>query len=241
MLKPCREQSKNLRGGKKRSRIVVVGGTAPWQTRSMISVVIPTLDAEAVLPDTLSALISATVDGLVREVIVADGGSKDRTCAIADAAGAEVVSSSPGRASQLIAGAARAKHPWLMFLYPQTVLDPGWEREASLFMERVDTGRTKLAAAAFCFALDYEGLAPRCIEGLARLRCLALRLPYGDQGLLIPRRLYEQVGGYRERVREDVDLARRVGSGNIRMLRSRAVKSTQHYSPERQLRQAITP
>jgi glycosyltransferase involved in cell wall biosynthesis len=208
--------------------------------KAMISVVIPTLDAEAVLPDTLSALISATVDGLVREVIVADGGSKDKTCAIADAAGADVVTSSKGRAVQLIAGAARAKHPWLMFLYPGTVLDAGWEREASLFMERVDSGRTKLAAAAFCFALDDEGLAPRCIEGLARLRCLALRLPYGDQGLLIPRRLYEQVGGYRERVREDVDLARRVGSGNIRMLRSRAVKSTHRLSPEQQLRQAFT-
>jgi hypothetical protein len=66
-------------------------------------------------------------------------------------------------------------------------------------------------------------------------------LPYGDQGLLIPRRLYEQVGGYRERVREDVDLARRVGSGNIRMLRSRAVKCTYRRSTEQQLHQAVTP
>ncbi len=179
----------------------------------MISVVIPTLNAEANLPDTLSALIPATVDGLVREVIIVDAGSSDSTREIADAAGAEVVATSPSRGGQLMAGAARAKHPWLLFLHADTVLDVGWEREASHFMERVDTGRAKPAAAAFRFALDDEGLAPRFLEGLVGLRCALLRLPYGDQGLLVPRRLYDKVGGYRELpVMEDLDLVRRLGS-----------------------------
>jgi rSAM/selenodomain-associated transferase 2 len=206
----------------------------------MISVVIPTLNAEKSLPDTLSALIPATVDGLVREVVVVDAGSSDSTRDIADAAGAEVVVASPSRGGQLIAGAARAKHPWLLFLHADSVLDTGWEREASHFMERVDTGRTRPAAAAFRFALDDEGLAPRCLEGLVGLRCALLRLPYGDQGLLIPRRLYEKVGGYRELpVMEDLDLVRRLGSGAVKILRTRAVTSAQRYRREGYFRRAL--
>ena len=61
----------------------------------MISVVIPALNAEASLPDTLSALIPATVEGIVREVILVDGGSDDHTREIADAAGADVLVAEP--------------------------------------------------------------------------------------------------------------------------------------------------
>lgn len=204
----------------------------------MISVVIPALNAEAHLPASLSALIPATVEGVVREVIVVDGGSKDRTCELADAAGAEVLAASPSRGGQLIAGAARAKHPWLLFLHADTVLDPGWEREASQFMERVDTGRAKPTAAAFRFALDDEGVAPRCLESLVRLRCATLRLPYGDQGLLVQRRLYDKAGGYRDLpVFEDLDLVRRLGG--VRMLRARAVTSAQRYRRDGYLRRAF--
>ncbi|HEX9882145.1 MAG TPA: TIGR04283 family arsenosugar biosynthesis glycosyltransferase [Hyphomicrobium sp.] len=206
----------------------------------MISVVIPTLNAEASLPDTLSALIPAAVDGLVREVIIVDAGSADSTREIADAAGAEVLVASPSRGAQLAAGAARAKHHWLLFLHADTVLDVGWEREVSHFMERVDDGRAKPAAAAFRFALDDEGLAPRFLEVLVGLRCGLLRLPYGDQGLLIPRHLYDRVGGYREiPLMEDLDLVRRLGSRAVKMLRARAVTSAQRYRREGYLRRVL--
>jgi len=206
----------------------------------MISVVIPALNAQAFLPDTLSALIPATVEGLVREVILVDGGSTDQTRELADAAGAEVLSARPSRGGQLAAGAARAKHPWLLFLHADTVLDPGWEREAGHFMEKVDAGRLEPAAAAFRFALDDEGMAPRCLEGLVRLRCSLLRLPYGDQGLLVPRRLYDKVGGYRELpVMEDLDFVRRLGTRRIRLLRSRALTSAQRYRQDGYMKRAF--
>lgn len=206
----------------------------------MISVVIPALNAEMALPATLAALIPATLEGLVREVILVDGGSTDRTCDVADAAGAEVLSARPSRGGQLMAGAARAKHPWLLFLHADTVLEPGWEREALHFMDKVDAGRIRLAAAAFRFTLDDEGLAPRFLESLVQLRCAILRLPYGDQGLLIPRRLYEMIGGYRELpLMEDVDFVRRLGWGRIRLLRSRAVTSAQRYRQDGYIRRAF--
>src|SRR6478672_5985963 len=113
--------------------------------RPMITVVIPTLNAETTLGPTLASLVSAAVDGLVRVVIVVDGGSTDRTTEIVDHAGANLLISDKGRGQQLAAGAAQARFPWLLFLHADTALEPGWEREASLFMQRIDMGERPLA------------------------------------------------------------------------------------------------
>jgi glycosyltransferase involved in cell wall biosynthesis len=218
----------------------VVAGSASVAEKRMISVVIPTLDAEATIPDTLSALIPASLDGLVREVIVVDAGSKDHTREIADWAGAEVIETGPGRGIQLKAGAAAARQPWILFLSADVVLDHGWEREASHFMERVDKDSSRQAAAAFRFALDDDGAAPRLLEALARLQFAGLRLPYGEQGLLIPRLLYDDVGGHRELASmEDVDIARRLGRRRMKLLRARAVSSARGYREDGYLRRML--
>lgn len=196
----------------------------------MITVIVPTLNAESGLAATLSALVSATVEGLVREVIIVDGGSTDRTLAIADQAGARVVASSQGRGAQLRAGAEAARMPWLLFLHADTVLEPGWERDVGAFMERVESGARPESAATFRFALDDIGLKPRIVEAGVALRCALLGLPYGDQGLLVPRRLYSAVGGFRALpLMEDVDLVRRLGRARLVVLRSRAVTSAVRY------------
>lgn len=196
----------------------------------MISVIIPTLNAEDRLASTLAALVPAAVDGLVREAIVADGGSTDRTLDIADDAGAEIVGCESGRGVQLMKGAEMARFPWLLFLHADTALEPGWHAEVATYIERIEAGLRPPSAAAFRFALDDEGLAPRLIEAGVSLRCALLRLPYGDQGLLIPAWLYHQVGGYRPMpLMEDVDLVRRLGRRHVVMLRSRAVTSAIRY------------
>jgi hypothetical protein len=171
----------------------------------MISVVVPTLNSEAGLPATLASLVTAAVDGLVREVIIVDGGSSDGTAAIA----------------------------WLLFLHADTALEDGWEREAIAFMTRIDAEERALGAAAFRFALDDQGARPRLLERLVALRCAMLRLPYGDQGLLVPKRLYEALGGYRPLLlMEDLDLVRRLGRRRITMLRARAVTSAERFQRE---------
>jgi len=196
----------------------------------MISVVIPTLNAERVLGESLGALVPAVVDGLVKEVIIVDGGSTDETEKVVDIAGATFVRSEKGRGAQLAAGARAAKFSWLLFLHADTVLTPGWEREAAAFMERIDSGRRPASAAAFRFALDDNGIMPRLLETFVALRCAVFALPYGDQGLLLPAALYREVGGYQPLpLMEDVHLVRRLGRRRVTMLRAEAATSAERY------------
>lgn len=208
--------------------------------RLMISVVIPTLNAERHLARTLTALVPAAVDGLIREVIIADGGSADATAAIADAAGATFISAERGRGQQLRAGARAAKSRWLLFLHADTVLQPPWEEEAVRFIRALDQGDGPDSAGVFHFALDDSGVWPRLLEGAVHLRSRFLRLPYGDQGLLMPRRLYDAVGGFQPlALMEDVDMARRLGRRRITVLRANALTSSGRYRAEGYGRRAL--
>lgn len=207
----------------------------------MISVVIPALDAERHLTRTLAALVPAAVDGLVREVIVADGGSKDATLAIAEDAGAVVVRSPAGRGQQLAAGGRSARFPWLLFLHADTVLEPGWEQAALLHIEReAPLAAERQRAAAFTFALDDPSPAARFLAAMVGFRSRLLKLPFGDQGLLISRNLYDAVGGYDAiPIMEDVDLVRRLGRRRIEVLSAKAVTSSERYRTEGYLRRIV--
>lgn len=200
----------------------------------MITVVIPTLNAQAFLPRSFDSLIAATVRGLVKEVIVADGGSHDDTLTIADAAGAHAVNAGKERSAQLCAGALAARGDWLLFLHPETALESGWENEAESFMARVTLERPR--AATFRFALDDFEAKARRRETLAAWRWSLTGIAHGDQGLLIPRRTYHKLGGYRSVALEDVDLVRRIGRTRLSLLRSRAINA---QAPVKRRRSAL--
>jgi len=197
----------------------------------MISVVIPVLNAQHCLPRCFDSLIGATVRGLVKEVVVADGGSGDDTLTIADAAGCHVVRAGRNRAAQWVAGAGTARGDWLLFLLPDTALEAGWENEAESFMSSVTLERPP--AAAFRFALDDFEPGARRREAMVAWRTRLLALPYADQGLLLPRRLYQKLGGHRDVAMEDADLARRIGRSRLVQLRSRAINKLERAQPRR--------
>jgi rSAM/selenodomain-associated transferase 2 len=185
----------------------------------MLSIVIPALNAAATLGPCLAAL------GEADEIIVVDGGSTDDTAAVARSSGARLVQSPRGRGLQLAAGAAAAKGDWLLFLHADTLLAPGWREAADRHMAR-NPGK----AACFRFRLDAGERRARMVEAGVALRVRLLGLPYGDQGLLVSRRFYDELGGYRPlALMEDVDLVRRIGARRIERLGADAVTSATRW------------
>ncbi|MBS0125108.1 TIGR04283 family arsenosugar biosynthesis glycosyltransferase [Thetidibacter halocola] len=197
--------------------------------RAPISVVIPTLQAEASLPLCLASLGEGLAAGLIREVIVSDGGSTDGTRALAEAAGAEIVTGVPSRGGQLRRGAQAAQGAWLLVLHADTVLAEGWSEAALAALSRQ-------GAWYFRLRFDAGGLAPSVVAGWANLRARLFGLPYGDQGLLIDRATYDAAGGFADiPLMEDVALARAL-RGRLRRLEATAITSAAKYRRQGWLR-----
>jgi glycosyltransferase involved in cell wall biosynthesis len=180
----------------------------------MFSVVIATHDSERALVPTLAALVPGATAGLIREVIVADAGSRDDTAGVADVAGCRFVVSSQPLGARLAAAAGSARGTWLMFLTPGVVPEPTWIDETIRFVE--DAERSGAARAAV-FAARAGGL-------LGLLRRAVGALPRPAQGLLIPKLFYGELGGHRvDAADPETDLLRRVGRRRIATLRSAAL------------------
>lgn len=172
----------------------------------MFSVVIPTLNSSQALEALLTQLSSAADD-----IVITDGGSGDESLLMAVRGKSRIAIGGGGRGGQLARGAlwSKAQEPqdWLLFLHADSVLPEGWERAVKRHME--SNGEK---AAYFKFKLDDRGFWPRFVELTVALRCWALALPYGDQGMLIRKDLYGSIGGYPDwPLFEDVDIARKLG------------------------------
>lgn len=194
--------------------------------RAPLSVIIPTLNAAGELARALAALAPAAIGGLVREVIVVDGGSSDATREIAEAAGARVMMTAPGRGGQLAKGADAARGEWFLFLHADTVLASEWADETSALI-----AGDRRRAGVFTLAFDARGVAPRLVAAGAMIRTRLFGVPYGDQGLLVSRDHYYAAGGFRPMpLMEDVEFVDRLRRhGKIRVLKSRATTSARRY------------
>lgn len=169
--------------------------------------------------------------GLIRELIVSDGGSDDATVELAKAWGAEVITGAASRGGQLRRGCAAAQGRWLLVLHADSALEPGW---IGPVIAHLDCDR----AGWFKLAFEKGGTAGRIVARWANLRS-RFGLPYGDQGMLIPRGLYEQVGGYQDvPLMEDVALARAL-SGRLAMIDAVVSTSAVRYQTQGWVRRGL--
>jgi rSAM/selenodomain-associated transferase 2 len=169
----------------------------------VISVIIPTLDEEGLLPPLLAAIRQ---QGTAHEVIVVDGGSRDRTVELARSSGVRSLVSHSGRGAGMSIGAEASRGDVLFFLHADSALPPG----------ALDRITEVLASNANIiggnFRLVFDG-GTDFSRGLTRF-CAWIRLLgfyYGDSGIFVRRSVYQAIGGFRPiPVMEDWDFVRRL-------------------------------
>jgi len=153
----------------------------------MISVVIPAYNEERALPDTLAHVFSQPGD---YEVIVVDGGSTDGTRRIAgDYRDVQILQAPKGRASQMNAGAARARGEWLLFLHADTLLPEGG-------LSRIAELPEGVAAGGFRHRFSGRGFGLWFVSLVDNVRCTWSRIIFGDQAMFIRRSLFSRLGGF---------------------------------------------
>jgi rSAM/selenodomain-associated transferase 2 len=167
-----------------------------------LSIIIPVLNEAHSVGATLDAV--EEVRGRV-EVIVVDGGSRDRTIEILQRRNVTVIKSERGRGIQLHAGACAARGEALWFLHADTTVPPtAAEHIADALNEE------EVVGGNFRVRFDGERFAARFLTWLyPQLRKLGLL--YGDSGIFVRRETYQCIGGLKPfPIFEDLDLVRRL-------------------------------
>jgi len=163
-----------------------------------VTVVIPTVNEE----DRIAGAVESAFAAGAGEVIVADGGSVDRTGRFATGAGARVMLCEPMRARQMNQGAQVARNEVLIFLHADTRLPPGAARAVEeALLAGADFGGFRIAFAE-------PALKLRLAAALINLRTMLTRCPWGDQAQFVRRETFLRMGGFLEiPLMEDYDLA----------------------------------
>ena len=198
-----------------------------------ISIIIPTLNSETDLIETLGSLFEGIENNLIRELIISDGGSTDKTKFIANEVGAIIVEGSYGRGQQISKGVDKSQGDWILILHADTSLSLDWSVK---LLQKID----KNFAYHFKLKFKSKSFFARILEYWAQIRSKFLSLPYGDQGFLIHRDLLDTVGEFPKiPIMEDVALAGKL-KGKIKSLDMIAHTSAEKYHKNGWLRQSMT-
>jgi len=153
-----------------------------------VAVIIPALNEEARIRTTIESVLAAGAD----EVFVVDGGSSDRTAAVAAELATTIVLERPGRAAQQNAGAALATGDVLLFLHADCQLS-----EKSLVeLRRRCEHSAGFSAGCFRQRIDSAGFRYRITEAGNLWRVRLLRWAYGDQAIFMRADLFRKLGGF---------------------------------------------
>ena len=171
--------------------------------------IIPALDEEA----SIARVIRSCREAGPCEVVVVDGGSRDRTVEIARGEADAVIAAPRGRAAQMNAGAAVARGEVLLFLHADTLL-PGRSVPAvldALQDPEVIGGAFRVRLAASPGAGRYVRATLGVTGRMIGARAAVSRSYSGDQAIFARAEAFRAVGGFPEiPLMEDVELSRRM-------------------------------
>lgn len=192
-----------------------------------ISVIVPVLNEEFSVEKTLNALADLQN---VFEVIVVDGGSRDKTCEIVEnfrrITNLKLVRmNEAGRGRQLHEGTKHARSEIFWFVHADTIPTQGSDLQISKHLEVVD-----VVGGNFEIVFDGERRWAKVLTWLyPYLRIIGL--VYGDSAIFVRRKTYEKLGGFRDfPVFEDVDFFRRANKiGRFVTIRLPATTSSRRF------------
>ncbi len=172
---------------------------------SRLSVIVPCLNEEAGIGMGLATVGSLRRQGA--EVILVDGGSSDDTVARACPWVDRIVTSEPGRARQMNAGAREARGEILLFLHADTRLP---ENAGESIAGAVDSGRLW---GRFDVEIEGRHAMLRVVAWLMNVRSRLTGIATGDQAIFVLSRVFREIGGYPDiPLMEDIALSRRLKS-----------------------------
>ena len=192
-----------------------------------VSIIVPTLNEELVLENTLTHIQQLSP----HELIVSDGGSNDYTYRIADRFSHRVITGSAGRALQMNAGANEATGDLLLFLHADSRIEPESYRKMLECMEN-----PKWIGGAFTLCIESGKWSLKLIALLANIRSKYFGVAYGDQGFFVRKEVFKDMNGFSPiPICEDLDFYYRLRKkGSVILLKEKA-----HTSPRRWINEGI--
>jgi rSAM/selenodomain-associated transferase 2 len=168
----------------------------------MISIIIPTLNEEAVIAKTISYVQEQKGNW---EIIVSDGGSEDKTLEIVKSfQEIKIIRATKGRASQMNEGARFAKGDILLFLHADTFLLP-------LAIEKINDAmkNSSIIGGSFFLIFDVDNFPFRIYSFFSKINHLLFT--YGDQAIFVRKMVFEDLNGYKNiALMEDVEIQQRL-------------------------------
>jgi rSAM/selenodomain-associated transferase 2 len=200
-----------------------------------LSIIVPVLDEEASIAAALQALAPLRARGA--EVIVVDGGSADRTAALAGPLCDRLIVAPRGRAAQMNAGAGAAHGDVLLFLHADTQLPADADRLIVAGLAQAGRGWGR-------FDVRIAGQHPLLplIAVLMNLRSRLTGIATGDQAIFVDKAAFAAVGGYPEiALMEDIVLSRRLKRRSRPLcLAARALTSGRRWEKHGVVRTVLT-
>ncbi|MEM1172312.1 MAG: TIGR04283 family arsenosugar biosynthesis glycosyltransferase [Cyanobacteria bacterium P01_H01_bin.35] len=167
---------------------------------SSLSIIIPVLNEVS----TIAQTISTAKTGKNIEIIVVDGGSNDGTIEVVKSLDIKLIYSLPGRSIQMNCGAKVATGNTLLFLHGDTFLPLKFDQ-----LLREILAQPNIIAGAFELGIKGTKRNLRIVEKMVNWRSHYLQMPYGDQGIFLSAKIFEEIGGFPEiPIMEDFEFIR---------------------------------